>query len=284
MFVWKDICNVYVLRDGDAAMLIDIGDGSVLDHLGEIGVRRLEWVLLTHHHREQCQGHPKLRAWQPQVAAPAKERALFERPADFRKLKPSLGDAFTVHGASYVRPPVEPLAIQRAFKTMDTFTWHGREFWCLETAGNSPGSMSYLLKTDRGWLAFSGDVMLAGGRMHNWFDTEWDYGFAKGLYTLIESVSLLESFEPALLLPSHGPVIRAAGGRTARLPAEAPAAGAAVRARLQHLHVRRRRPGQGVAAQRGSAPLADDAAPVQVQGAEPFAELLSCCWPTAAGR
>ena len=207
LFVWKDVCNAYVLRDGEAALLIDVGDGSVLEHLGELGVRRLEWVLLTHHHREQCQGHPRLRAWQPQVAAPAKEIALFERPTDYRKLKPSLGDAWTVHGASYVRPPVEPLAIQRTFKTMDTFTWHGREFWCLETAGNSPGSMSYLLKTDRGWLAFSGDVMLAGGRLHNWFDTEWDYGFAKGLYTLIEAVSLLERFEPAWLLPSHGPVI-----------------------------------------------------------------------------
>jgi len=210
LFVWTDVCNVYVLRDGDAAMLIDVGDGSVLEHLGEIGVRRIEWVLLTHHHREQCQGHPQLRAWQPQVAASAKERALFERPADFRKLKPSLGDAFTVHGASYVRPPVEPLAIQRAFNKMDTFTWRGREFWCLETAGNSPGSMSYLLKTEQGWIAFSGDVMVSGARMHNWFDTEWDYGFAKGLYTLIESVSLLESFEPALLLPAHGPVVRQA--------------------------------------------------------------------------
>ena len=208
VFLWKDACNVYVLRDGEAALLIDVGDGSVLDHLGQLGVRRLEWVLLTHHHREQCQGHPKLRAWKPQVAAPEKERALLERPADFRKLKPSLGDAHTVHGASYVRPPIEPLKIDRGLKTMDTFTWHGREFWCLETAGNSPGSTSYLLKTDRGWLAFSGDVMVAGARMHNWFDTEWDYGFAKGLYTLIESVSLLESFEPVLLMPSHGPAIR----------------------------------------------------------------------------
>ena len=208
VLLWKDVSNVYVLRDGDSAMMIDVGDGSVLAHLEQIGVRRLEWVLLTHHHREQCQGHPKLQAWKPQVAAPQVERALFERPGDFRKIKPSLGDRFTVHGASYVRPPVEPLSIDRAFKKMDTFTWHGHEFWCIETAGNSPGSMSYLLKTDRGWLAFSGDVMLAGARMHNWFDTEWDYGFAKGLYTLIESASLLESFEPAFLLPSHGPAIR----------------------------------------------------------------------------
>ena len=157
-----DVCNVYVLREGDAAMLIDVGDGSVLDHLGELGIRKVEWVLLTSHHREQCQGHAKLKPWHPQVAAPEKERALLERPTDFRKMKTSLEDAFTIHGSSYVRPAVEPLAIQRGLKPRDAFTWRGHEFWCLETPGSSPGSMSYMIKTDRGWIAFSGDVMLSG--------------------------------------------------------------------------------------------------------------------------
>ena len=48
--------------------------------LGEIGVRRVEWVLFTHHHREQCQGAARLAAWKPQIAAPEIERALFEEP------------------------------------------------------------------------------------------------------------------------------------------------------------------------------------------------------------
>jgi len=210
IFLWQDTCNVYVLKQGSAGMLIDLGDGSVLEQLPRLGVEKLEWLLLTHHHREQLQGHPKLstRAQKPQIAAPEAERALIEQPGQFRKARPSLGDRFSVYGASYVRPPVEPLRLDRTFKAMDTFTWQGHEFWCLQTAGNSPGSMSYLLKTEKGWLAFSGDVILAGARMHNWFDSEWDYGFAKGLYTLIESASLLESFEPVLVLPSHGPVIR----------------------------------------------------------------------------
>ncbi len=207
LFQWNDTCNVYILRDGDAAMLIDLGDGSVLDHLGELGIKKVEWVLFTHHHREQCQGHPKLSAWKPQIGVPEKERALFEPPADFCKWKPSLGDQFTVYGSRYARPPVEPLTVHRTFNVTDTFTWHGREFWCLDTPGNSSGSMSYAIKTERGWFIFSGDVMLSGGRMHNWFDTEWDYGFASGLYALIGSVALLENFEPVLLLPSHGALV-----------------------------------------------------------------------------
>ncbi len=208
VFVWTDTCNVYVFRDGDAALLIDLGDGSVLDHLPEIGVQRVEWVLFTHHHREQCQGYPRLKGRGAKLAAPEAERALFERPASFRKMKARLGDAFTVHGASYVRPPAQPVPLDRGFARMDTFEWHGREFQCLETKGNSPGGISYLVKLNGRWVAFSGDVMLDGARMHNWFDTEWDYSFAAGIYPLHESAALLESFDPFLLLPAHGPVIR----------------------------------------------------------------------------
>ncbi len=210
LFVWSDTCNVYVLRAGAAALLIDLGDGSVLDHLGEIGVQRVEWVLFTHHHREQCQGFAKLESWKAQIGGPEAERALFEEPLKFRKAKPALGDAYTVHGASYVRPPIEPIHLDRTFKDLDVFTWRGREFRCLDTKGNSPGGMSYLLQREGRWVAFSGDVMLDGAKMHTWFDTEWDYGFAKGLYELISSVSMLQSYEPARLFPSHGAVIERA--------------------------------------------------------------------------
>ncbi|MBE3123512.1 MAG: MBL fold metallo-hydrolase [Planctomycetes bacterium] len=207
LFVWTDTCNVYVLRDGEAALLIDLGDGSVLDHLTEIGVKRVEWVLFTHHHREQCQGYPRLQGSGAKVAGPEAERALFERPASFRKMKVRLGDAFTVHGASYVRPPIQPIPLDRGFAAMDEFTWRGRTVRCLQTRGNSPGGMSYFLQREGRWMAFSGDVMLDGARLHNWFDTEWDYGFAAGIYALAEAASLVESFDPVLLLPSHGPAV-----------------------------------------------------------------------------
>ena len=62
LYRWTDTCNVYVLKDGKSAILIDLGDGTVLSHLGEIGVTKVDWVLLTHHHREQCQGFPLSRS------------------------------------------------------------------------------------------------------------------------------------------------------------------------------------------------------------------------------
>jgi glyoxylase-like metal-dependent hydrolase (beta-lactamase superfamily II) len=139
VYQWTDTCNVYVIRDGDAALLIDFGDGSVVDHLSEIGVKTVEWVLFTHHHREQCQGATDWKRQGTKLAASATERPLFENPTAFRKIRPTLGDAFTVHGASYVRPPVAPIPIDHAFARMDDFTWRGREFWVVETQGNAPG-------------------------------------------------------------------------------------------------------------------------------------------------
>ena len=207
LFVWTDTCNVYVLRDGDTALLIDLGDGSVLDHLPEIRVKRVEWVLFTHHHREQCQGAPRLKGTGARVAAPEKERALFEKPAEFRKLNVSLGDAFTIHGSSYVRPPIEPVPLDRTLRTGDVFAWRGHQLHCLDTPGNSPGGMSYLLRRENGSLVITGDVMLDGAKMHTWFDTEWDYGFAAGIQALRKSVDLLAGYDPRWLLPSHGPVV-----------------------------------------------------------------------------
>lgn len=208
LYLWADIANVYILKDGDAAILFDLGDGGVLEHLKDIGVSKIEWVLFTHHHREQTQGYPKVKPWSPQIAVPEQERLLFEQPSSFRKMNSSLEDQYAVHGSSYVRPSIVPIRVDRGLLDMDIFTWRGYEITCLKTPGNSPGSMSYFIDTSAGRIAITGDVMLDGARMHNWFDSEWDYGFATGLYVLHNSARLIQEFNPVLLLPSHGPLIR----------------------------------------------------------------------------
>ena len=211
LFEWSDTCNVYVLRSSDAALLIDLGDGSVLDHLKDIGVTRLEWVLFTHHHREQCQGAPRLAGSGVKLAGPEGEQALFERPTDFRRMKVRLNDPFTIHGASYVRPPISPILWDRALKPGEAFRWHDLDIACLHTPGNSPAGMTYQVQLNGRRLAFSGDVMLDGAKMHTWFDTEWDYGFAAGIHAMQKSATLLTDADPAWLLPSHGPVVRDPG-------------------------------------------------------------------------
>jgi len=207
IYLFPDICNVYVIKSGELGLLIDLGTGDVLDHLKEIGINKIEWVLFTHHHREQTQGYPRLKNIGAKVAVPEVEKALFETPLNFRKMAPALSDAFTVHGASYVRPGITPIKADKTFAKMDDFTWQGIELWCIETAGNSPGSLSYITKKEGEWIAFTGDVMLQGSKLHTWFDSEWDYGFSKGIYALYNSLGQLEGYPLKKMLPSHGPII-----------------------------------------------------------------------------
>jgi len=124
---------------------------------------------------------------------------LFERPLDFRKMDVSLGDAFTIHGASFVRPPIQAIPLDRAFATNDTFLWRGHEFACIDTRGTSPGGMTYLLRANGAVFAFSGDVMLDGATMHTWFDTEWDYGFAAGIRVSTAKLMGAKSPSPATI-------------------------------------------------------------------------------------
>jgi len=208
LFVWTDTCNVYVMRSGESALLIDLGNGSVLAHLAEIGVKRVEWILFTHHHREQCQGIGLVDRSVTKIAGPKEEQALFETPTEFRKWYPTLGDTYSVYGASYARPPSQPIKLDRALAADEKFAWKGLEITCLSTPGHSPGSMSYVMQQNEKLTAFTGDVMHEGAKFATWFDSEWDYGFAKGLDVLLTSVDLLAAKQLDLALPSHGPFIR----------------------------------------------------------------------------
>lgn len=207
LFVHRSCANVYVLREGDAAVVFNIGDGSVLDALPSIGVKQLEWVLFTEHHRELCQGATRIDRTRTKVAAPRDERSLFETPLSFRKWRPTLGDEHTVHGASYVRPPAFPIPLDQALAPDERFRWRDYEIACVETPGHSPGGMSYVLRRGDQVGAMVGGLVHDGARMGNWYDIEWDYGFGKGLDALTSSVTRLQEYKLTTAFPAQGPIM-----------------------------------------------------------------------------
>ncbi|MCE9530262.1 MAG: MBL fold metallo-hydrolase [Planctomycetes bacterium] len=207
VFVFRDTCNVYVLRDGDAALLINLGDAGVLEELKKQGVKNVEWVLFTDHHREVCQGIRHVDRATTKIAAPKIEQDLFETPLQFRKWRPTLNDKYTVHGASYVRPPANAIKVDRLLEAGEVFRWRKFEITCVETPGASPGGMSYFVRRGDQTVAFTGGVIHDGARMANWYDIEWDYGFAKGLDALIATVQQLRDQKLTVAFPSQGPVI-----------------------------------------------------------------------------
>ena len=83
LYVLRDTCNVYVLKDGHRAILIDFGSGHVLNLLTQIGVSKVEAILHTHHHRDQCQGDSRAVAERIPIIVPEHERYLFDDAENF---------------------------------------------------------------------------------------------------------------------------------------------------------------------------------------------------------
>lgn len=207
LYRWVSTCNSYVIRRGTRAVIVDPGDGTVLRAVRQLGVVDVDWVLLTGHQRERSQG------WEPgeesstRLAAPAGERDFLEDPLRFRRWHPTLGDPFSVYGASYLRPPNRSLQVDQALVDGEVLRWEGLEIECRETPGNNPGGMTYVFRLGQQTIALTGGLIHAGGKMVNWFDTEWDYGFAVGLDRLIETVVRLQSWEIDQIFPIEGPSI-----------------------------------------------------------------------------
>ncbi len=213
LYQWTDTCNVWILRDGSRALLIDYGNGRIRSALAAAGITSVDQVLLTHHHREQYQGLLPLPEDAPKVLVPDAERRLFETPRMFRKWYPALGDEYSVYGASYVRPAALPLSPSGLLTDSQLIKWGRFEIRCISTPGHSPGSMSFLVASGGRRFAFTGDLIHDGARMVTWYDSEWDYGFGKGIDTLLDSVARLQIARSDVLLPAHGPIIRSASAQ-----------------------------------------------------------------------
>ncbi len=199
--LFRDTCNVYVLRSGVEAVLVDFGDGDVLDHLAALGIERVTDVLLTHHHRDSLGGLRRavdagIRVWAPPFDAELIydatghwERRPLDIDYDLREDRFSLLESVPITGtaAEYRTTSVGGL---------DVFT--------LPTPGHTPGSVTYLVELDGRKVAFSGDLVHGEGKVWSLPATQWSYSGVEGQESTIVSCATLARLEPDVLLPAHG--------------------------------------------------------------------------------
>jgi len=201
LYLFEDTCNVYVLRDGSSCVLIDFGSGKILDHLKEMGISKVDWILHTHHHRDQCQGDWKAAERGIPIAVPAHERHLFADARNFWRNR-------RVFHLYYVRNDfntvTEDIPVARALTDYSTFRWNKTDFFILPTPGHTLGSITLLATVDGKKAAFSGDLMYSPGKILNLYDTQVNYGGAEGIDLGIYSLARLREQKPELLCPAHG--------------------------------------------------------------------------------
>ncbi|WP_369200395.1 MBL fold metallo-hydrolase [Streptomyces sp. PU-14G] len=207
VFLFRDTCNVYVLREGRRAVLVDFGSGDVLDHLSDFGVDEVTDVLITHHHRDQVQGLARaaeagLRIWVPPV-----ERDLIAGVDEHWRTRPLAND-YDVRQDRFSlleQVPVTGTVAEYRTERHGPFAVH-----TLPTPGHTVGSVSYLVEHGGRRLAFVGDLLHGEGRVWSLAATQWAYTGAhpnagrEGVAATVLSCLQLLAHEPDLLLPSHG--------------------------------------------------------------------------------
>jgi len=201
-----DTCNVYLISDGDYGLLIDTGSGAIVDHLQQAGVQKVEWILHTHHHRDQCTGTPRLREHGAQVAVPEYERHLFDQAELFwqtRRTYDNYNDRNTFFTVGTDIP------VDAVLEDYETFRWRGYEFFVLPAKGHTLGSSALIVKIDGRVVAFTGDLMGAGGKLYQLHAMEYAYGSMEGVLFTLQSIQALGKRNVDVCYPSHGEPVTA---------------------------------------------------------------------------
>jgi glyoxylase-like metal-dependent hydrolase (beta-lactamase superfamily II) len=200
VFRFRDTCNVYVLRSGPEAVLVDFGTGSVLDHLAEVGIDRVTDVVLTHHHRDQLQGLRRAVDAGIRIWAPPFERDLID-DVDHRWETRRFENDYVLRQDRFSL--LEQVPVAGVVDEYVARAYGGIELYALPTPGHTVGSLTYLL----GDLAFSGDLVYGDGKVWSLAATQWSYSGVEGLAATVASCAVLAGHEPRLLLPGHGEVV-----------------------------------------------------------------------------
>ncbi|MEI9426010.1 MBL fold metallo-hydrolase, partial [Mesorhizobium sp. Cs1299R1N1] len=201
MWRFEDTCNVYVIRRGNRCVLIDSGSGAVAQGLSEIGVTGIDWVLHTHHHRDQCWGTSVLQTLGAKIAVPEYERHLFEDVEAYwqsKRIYDNYNDSNSIFSLG------KNLRIDAILEDYEHFQWEGLTFRILPAKGHTYGMACLITEIDGQRMAFTGDLMVQGGKLYQLHAMEYSYGDLLGVEMTMQSILALKKERVQRAYPSHG--------------------------------------------------------------------------------
>lgn len=220
--VYHDAVNVGLIERNGRGLLIDSGEGSVLQAAKHVGINRIDWVLYTHHHRDQCSGVELLRKAGVKLAVPDAEANFFRNASDFWLQ----ADNYIDHRYDF-RPDLFVLRVSvtpdRELKAGDIFQWEDLDIHVVPTPGHTDGSVTYIVAIDGEKIAFTGDLIYGPGKLWEFYSLQKAFpgmtggrefgkggywGFGGAVSDIKRSLSTVLSYNPTVLVPSHGVVMK----------------------------------------------------------------------------
>ena len=200
-----DTCSAYLMTDGEAGLLIDCGTDFSPEALRGSPAARVEQLLLTHFHRDQCAGAA---VWQQQatkVGIPFCEKRYFEE-TDLLRASYDIFDNYTSFYPCF--GPLTDLTGDFYVRDYEAIEWRGIRFDCVPLPGHTFGSVGYRFELDGKRFLACGDLLSAPGKIHEYYSTQWRYMDFQGHVNQLESLRWVESLEADWLLPGHGEPFR----------------------------------------------------------------------------
>ncbi|MFM8274159.1 MAG: MBL fold metallo-hydrolase [Gemmata sp.] len=198
----------YALVSGDGALLIDATVPP--DVVAELGAKRVEAVLLTHHHRDTARCAEAYRAKKVPVRAPKEsgDYLLPEGVAKFWKESVPLRNSRT----AYFVLPAGVEGVECTLTDGKSFTFGPWSVTPVAAPGHSRDHFAYLVEPAADAKGprylFCGDALHSRGKLWTPYTTDWDHWTEVGLKPTAETLRALARLNPTHLLPAHGPAVR----------------------------------------------------------------------------
>lgn len=192
----------HALVDGKAALLIDAPHG-----LPGLPDRRIEGVLLTHHHRGAVGALGELLKLDIPVRAPkgAAEWLTIDGVRKYwRESLPLRGSR-----TAYQIVPQGFDGIDYSLVHGQKVAWRGWDIEVISAPGHALAHVAFLVRKGKTGQAnlFCGGALAVSGKLWAPYTTDWDHWTDLGLKPAAESLRKLAARKPDRVLPAHGPVI-----------------------------------------------------------------------------
>ena len=205
LFQHDDSCSVYIIRRGDRGIAIDFGTGQVLNELASIGVTGLDWILHTHHHRDQCVGDKRAIETGTKIAVPEWEAHYFLEAEHFFG-RHSILHLYNMRTNYFTLRESVPVA--QILQDYTRFTWKDVTLEVYPAPGHTEGQIAFMWDRNEQKIGFVGDLIRDDGQVRNIYDLQFNYGGWEGMPQTMGALNYLRTFSPSVLFPSHGNAVK----------------------------------------------------------------------------